>query len=163
MTINNLLSEFENNKSLSIDSIKYIQTNTEIGKELITYFKKNKNRDFALCLIDKFIKIRKEPYPNGYEMGIETLMFSAYLLGLHQNIEDSLKIWNTKTIDFDTFCGFDIQLVVFAGVEKTIEYLKANKNDDAQDALKYIEECKKCGDFDEIESYHSENELPWFI
>lgn len=163
MTIENLLEEFENNRSLSIHSIKYIQTDNEIGKKLINHFRKNKNRDFALCLIDNLTEIRNQPYPNGYEMETETLMFSAYLLGLHQNVEDSLKIWKTKTTDFDTYCGFDIQLVVFAGVEKTIEYLKANKTKESEDALEYIEECKQSGDFDEIEEYFSEKEMPWFI
>jgi hypothetical protein len=96
-------------------------------------------------------------------METETLMLSAYLLGLHQNVEDCLKIWKSKTTDFDTYCGFDIQLVVFAGVEKTIEYLKTNKSEESEDALKYIKECQKSGDFDEIEDYFSETELPWFI
>lgn len=74
-----------------------------------------------------------------------------------------MKIGNTKTIDFDTFCAFDIQLVVFAGVNNTIDYLKTKNSDESKDALKYIEECKISGDFDNIENYFSESQSPWFI
>ena len=41
MTIENLLKEFETNKSLSKDSIKYIQSDTEIGKKLVNHFREN--------------------------------------------------------------------------------------------------------------------------
>jgi len=163
MTIDNFLYELENSKPLSLETIDFVQNDREIGKLLVNHFKENKNRDLALKLLEKFSKIRNQPYPNNYDIGSEALMLSAYILGLHQNIEDCLKIWNTKTIDFDTFCGFDIQLVVFAGVNRTIDYLKTINSDESQDALKYIEECKISGDFEDIENYFSENHSPWFV
>ncbi|MDQ8015152.1 MAG: hypothetical protein REI96_22085 [Flavobacterium nitrogenifigens] len=163
MSIDNFLYELENSKTLSVETIDFIQTDDEVGRLLVNHFKKNKNRDLALKLLERFSEIRNQPYPNGYDIGIEALMLSAYILGLHQNIEDCLKIWNTKTIDFDTFCGFDIQLVVFAGVTNTIDYLKTLNSNESEDALKYIEECKISGDFNGIEIYFSENQSPWFI
>lgn len=163
MTIDNFLHELENSKPLSVETIHFVQNDDEIGKLLINHFRENKNRDLALKLLEKFSEIRNQPYPNNYDIGSEALMLSAYILGLHQNIEDCLKIWNTKTIDFDTFCGFDIQLVVFAGVNSTIDYLKTINSDESEDALKYIEECKISGDFEDIENYFSEDQSPWFI
>jgi len=163
MTIDNFLYELENSKPLSLETIDFVQNDREIGKLLVNHFKENKNRDLALKLLEKFSKIRNQPYPNNYDIGSEALMLSAYILGLHHNIEDCLKIWNTKTIDFDTFCGFDIQLVVFAGVNSTIDYLKTINSDESEDALKYIEECKISGDFEDIENYFAENQSPWFI
>src|SRR5690606_28298021 len=106
MTIDNFLYELENSKPLSLETIDFVQNDREIGKLLVNHFKENKNRDLALKLLEKFSKIRNQPYPNNYDIGSEALMLSAYILGLHHNIEDCLKIWNTKTIDFDTFCGF---------------------------------------------------------
>jgi len=53
-------------------------------------------------------------------------------------------------------------LIVYAGVEETIDYLKSQKSKESKAALEYVEECKKCGDFENIENYFSENNLPWF-
>nr|WP_294934845.1 hypothetical protein [uncultured Flavobacterium sp.] len=163
MSIDNLIAEFDRNKSFTTESIELIQTNNQIGKRLVQHFRKNKHRDFAVHLLEQLTEIRKQPYPAGNEMDAATLMLSGYILGLHQNVEDSLKIWNTKMTDFDTLCGFDIQLVVFAGVENTVAYLKTQKSKEAEEALSYIDRCEKSGDFDDLEDYFSENELPWFI
>lgn len=83
-------------------------------------------------------------------MGSEELMFAGYLLGLHQDVRDSLLLWHTKQLDFDTACGFDIQLVVFAGVEPTLAYLKEQPEPAAAAAVAYIEACKKGGDFADL-------------
>lgn len=39
-------------------------------------------------------------------------------------IEDCALIWEAKTLDSDSYCAVDIQLVVFAGVDVTIDYLR---------------------------------------
>jgi hypothetical protein len=163
MTVDNLLAEFKNTKTFSAESINHIKDDAEIRKLLIQYFKKNKNRDFALHLLERTTEIRNLPYPDGYDMGIDTLMLSSYILGLHQNIEDCLKIWEAKTIDFDTFCGHDIELVLFAGLEETITYLKKNKSEEAESALEYIEECRETSDFKNLTDYFSESNMPWFV
>jgi phosphatidate phosphatase APP1 len=110
--------------------------------------------------LDKFIHIRQDP--NG-EMPAEDLMFACYILGLHNQIEDSLKIWEAKNADFDTYCGLDIQLVPFAGVKETIEFLKEQTSDEGKKAFEYVSNSSKCGDFDDLEDYFSKETMPWFI
>ncbi|WP_347065395.1 hypothetical protein [Flavobacterium sp. WV_118_3] len=163
ITLENLLNEFDTTKSFHLETIKAIGNNDTIGGELVDYFIKNKDRDFALQFVESASEARNQPYPNGYDVGVQTLMLASYILGLHQNVEDCLKIWESKTIDFDTMCGFDIQLVVFAGLEKTIDYLKTQKDEVSEQALKYIEDCKKSGDLDDLDEYYAEGELLWFL
>jgi hypothetical protein len=127
ITLENLLEEFEKTKSFSLETIKTIENDEKIGRKLVDYFIKNKNRDFALQFVKSSTGARSQPYPHGQEIGVETLMLASYILGLHQNVEDCMKIWESKTTDFDTMCGFDIQLIVFTGLQKTIDYLRIQK------------------------------------
>ena len=90
-------------------------------------------------------------------------MLACYILGLHNQIEDCLKIWEAKYTDFDTYCGLDIQLVPFAGVNETIEFLKGQITKEGREAFNYVSDCKKAGDFEELEEYYSNDKLPWFI
>jgi hypothetical protein len=63
------------------------------------------------------------------------------------NVEDSLLIWQAKTITFDTFCGLDIQFLCGAGLETTKVFLQASSDLRASDALEYLLECETTGDF----------------
>lgn len=88
MTIDNFLNELETSKILGTETIDFIQNSDEIGNLLVNHFRENKNRNLALKLLEKFSEIRNQPYPNNYDIGCEALMLSAYILCLHQNIED---------------------------------------------------------------------------
>jgi hypothetical protein len=77
----------------------------------------------------------------------ENIKLCAYLLYRLGYVEDSLSIWKAKSTNFDTECGVDIQLLVGAGVERTIAYLKEQNSQEAKDAGSYIEECVESGDF----------------
>ena len=93
----------------------------------------------------------------------DEIMLACYILGLHGQVADCLEIWKAKGVDFDAFCYIDIQLAIFAGVNKTLDYLKSETSDEAQAACKYIQECKEAGDFDTIDTYFNPDNLPWFI
>src|SRR5687768_6595881 len=116
MDIKAILDGFHKNKEISDEITDSIQIDNKLRIAFLNHFRQNNDREFALALLDTFISIRKDP--NG-EMPAENLMFACYILGLHNQIEDSLKIWEAKNVDFDTYCGLDIQLVPFAGVEET--------------------------------------------
>ncbi|MCK0471168.1 hypothetical protein MW695_07210 [Alkalihalobacillus sp. APA_J-10(15)] len=63
-------------------------------------------------------------------------------------------LWAAKNIDFDTYCAFDIQLIIGAGLENTIAYLSEKNDDYSQKALEYILSCKESGDFDDMVSWY---------
>lgn len=160
MTFKEVLTEFNDNRTIPDEFLESIEDSRELRIELINYFKVNEGREFAIHLLDKMVAFRKQE-----EKGMtgDSIMLGCYLLGLHKNIEDSLRIWNAKTTDFDTFCYVDIQLVPFAGLDATIDYLKSLNSKNADDALKYIIECKESGDFDELDSYYAKDSLPWYV
>jgi hypothetical protein len=160
MNFKDVLTEFQNDKTIPDEFVESIEQNRQLRIELVEYFKANQDRDFVIHLLAKMVSFRTQEDKG---MTGDSIMLGCYLLGLHKNVEDSLKIWNAKTTDFDTFCYVDIQLVPFAGLDSTIDYLKSLKSKEAQDALKYIMECKESGDFDELDSYYAKDSLPWYV
>lgn len=63
------------------------------------------------------------------------------------DVTDVPAMWAAKTTDMDTGCGFDVQMLVGAGVEQTLAFLRAHGHTQAAD---YIAECQKTGDFDDL-------------
>jgi len=160
MIINKILDSFHEERTINAETVNTIQNNKVLRKDLIDYFRQNQDREFALALLDKFISIRKSP--DGV-MPFEDLMLACYILGLHNHIEDCLKIWEAKTTDFDTYCGLDIQLIGFAGIKETIDFLKKQSAQTELDPLEYVTGCYKGGDFDDLAEYFSPNKSPWFL
>ena len=160
MIINKILDSFRREGTINTETVNIIQNDKTLRKDLITYFRKNQDRKFALALLDEFISIRKSP--EGI-MPFEDLMLACYILGLHHHIEDCLKIWEAKITDFDTYCGLDIQLIGFAGIKETIDFLKRQSTKFDLDPFEYVTGCYNGGDFDNLAEYFSPNEFPWFI
>lgn len=148
----NFSNEISDEDALIILSLERIET--------LKYIIKNPNRKFALALLNKIIEKRK--IQNDIGNG-DNIMFVCYILGKHKEIQDSLTIWKAKNVDFDAACYVDIQLCVFNGIKETIEYLKSINEKDAENALEHIVECENAGDFQEIEEYFSNENLPWWI
>jgi hypothetical protein len=161
MDTKTIIENFYKEKTISQEVIYAIDTDNQLRIDLINYFRQNKDRDFVLHLLDLLVSLRKYPA----KVSGESIMLACYILGLHNQIEDCLKIWNAKTVDFDAYCYVDIQLMPFAGVNETIEFLKKQeaKGIVTYGALQYILECKECGDFDELNEYFSKDNMPWFV
>ena len=152
-----IINELNTTKSLSKDTISEIDENRALRLELVEHFENTSDRDFAI----NFLNILKELRQNQtFDISGDILMLACLILGKHNRVEDSLKIWKTKEIDWDTHCYIDIQLVLFAGVQKTLEYLKSQNSKVAKDALEYITGCIDAGDFDDLENYYKR---PWFV
>lgn len=158
MDTQTLIKNFKTRYNFSDNEISAIQTSRTLRADLVNHFRVNRDREFAIALLDTFIKLRKEPKN---EVSIDDLMLASFILGMHEEVEDSLKIWEAKRVDVDTYCGVDIQLVPFAGVDNTISFLQTQNDDEAKEALKYVLACSKAGDFDDLEEYY--NETPWWI
>lgn len=158
MEIETIIKNFKTRHIFSDHEISAIQTDQTLRAELVNHFRVNRDRTFALALLDTFIELRKEPKN---EVSIDDLMLASFIIGMHGKVEDSLKIWEAKTVDFDTYCGVDIQLVPFAGVNETVSFLQAQNDDEAKEALKYVLACSKAGDFEDLEEYY--NETPWWV
>lgn len=87
---------------------------------------------------------------NDFDDFFENLYWCGFLLFRIGDLDDVLPMWAAKNINMDTGCGFDIQCLVGAGVDTTIDYLQQHHSPEARAALEYILECRHVGDFEEI-------------
>lgn len=158
MDVETLIENFRTRRNFSNDEILAIRTDRTLRADLVNHFRRTRDKPFALALLDTFIEMRKDPMS---EISIDDLMLASFLLGRHGQVEDSLKVWEAKRVDFDTYCGVDIQLVPFAGVDRTISFLQTQTEEEAKEALKYVLACLKAGDFDDLEQYYEET--PWWV
>lgn len=158
MQTEEIITELKQSRGLSSETIREIEENRSLRLGLVQYFDKNRNREFALELLTLLIKLRQNP---DIRISGDSLMLACYILGKHNQIGDCLKVWEAKRLDFDTFCYVNIQLVAFAGVQETIEYLKSQTSEEAKQALDYVIGCSEAVDFEDFETYF--NVIPWFV
>ncbi len=128
------------------------------------------NQDFrrqvaqALCLdfsiadrkLVRFLlrqEIQAHRHGSGYSDDLKLCAYPLFALG---RLDDVELLWQAKSVSFDTFCGFDVQLLVGAGVEPTITYLHQNPSNETLAAVEYIKACQKAGDFDWLDEYRVE-------
>lgn len=160
MLIQEIFEPYQQYRVVSKAMVVALQTDGVLRKALVRYTKQYPDREFALALLNRFIELRRS---GDLEITAEDLMLAAYNLALHNQIEDCLKIWEAKTVDFDTYCAVDIQLVPFAGVDVTMGYLKTQTSTEAQEALNYVTSCLSTGVFEYMDDYFGSDQLPWFI
>jgi hypothetical protein len=86
----------------------------------------------------------------------DDIRLCAFVLYKIANVEDVPLLWEAKTANFDTFCGLDIQMLVGAGVDQTLDYLKTLGNEHAVAAADYIKRCRVTGDFNYLDRYAEE-------
>lgn len=80
----------------------------------------------------------------------ENLYWCGFLLYHVGDREDVPLLWSAKQLDFDTACGFDIQALVGAGIETTINYLIENNH---REIANYLQSCREQGDFNELSEW----------
>jgi hypothetical protein len=98
--------------------------------------------------------LRHEMREHRQEPGFNTsLLFCAFLLAIRRDLRDVLLIWEAKNVSFDTLCGLDVQLLVLAGSEETLRFLRGEGSDAARAALVCIEQGQAAGDFEDLEGY----------
>ncbi|GCE09547.1 hypothetical protein [Dictyobacter aurantiacus] len=108
-----------------------------------------KDRPLLRFLMEQEITCRK----NDIETESDNIHLSGFLLFLLGQLEDVELLWKAKRASFDTWCGFDIQFLVGAGVSTTLIYLHSIEQEWAKKARTYIEECQQTGDLDDLERY----------
>jgi len=155
-----LIETYTAKETFSPDIIDKLRSNPSLRLGLCNYLRTEPNHAFAVALLRKLIDLRKEAAPG---VGIEDLMLGAYLVGLHGQVEDCLLVWDAKEVDFDAYSGVDVQLVVFAGIEATFDFLEAQHTDKSGEILAYLQDCRQAGDFDDLEDYFDPGNLPWWL
>jgi hypothetical protein len=104
-----------------------------------------------LCFI-----LEQELLARGHAGGdefFENLYWAGFLLSLVAQVDDVRLLWRAKTFDFDTWCGFDVQFLVGAGVSLTLSYLQSLSEEWAPTAWAHLEQCRQAGDFADLEQH----------
>jgi hypothetical protein len=91
----------------------------------------------------------------------ENIYWCAFLLWRVGDLGDVIELWRAKKSSFDTWCAFDIQFLIGAGLDETIRYLQVRTDPESREALERILDSKCAGSFDDmkgwetfIEQYH---------
>lgn len=135
MTIANIVEAFNKKGFLQVAEIIDLHKSGTLRRDMYNFFQRNTNRDFAKAVLTTLMVLRGNL---DNEVYIEDLMLPAYIIGMHGFVEDSLLIWEAKNIDFDTYWGFDTELIVFAGIDETIAFLNNANSPQAKKALDFV-------------------------
>ena len=105
------------------------------------------------------MQYRNGEEPDKYEVDVnqygrvffEQIYWCALYLYRIGEIDDMELMWRAKTINFDLYCAFDVQFLVGAGVDQTLEYLESKGLGEAKT---YMLECRDAGAFDNLEQWY---------
>lgn len=63
---------------------------------------------------------------------------AGFLLAEHRLVEDVWRHWQIKRANFDTWCGYDLQHLVAAGVQETVAFVRESDHADRDDVLERL-------------------------
>lgn len=162
-----ILAEYETTGQISAVALTQLTAESdeseEAGHQLYLRYRQQPNIEFARALLAELSTRYVTAYTQGGPATTEGLRLAGYLIGLHQDVRDSLLLWRTKQLTFDTACEFDIQLVAFAGITQTLAYLQSLPDPEAAKAVDYLQQCQAGGDFANLEDYFSPDNLPYWL
>jgi hypothetical protein len=162
-----ILAEYKTTGRISAATLTQLtdesDESAEAGHQLYLHYRQQPNIEFARTLLAELSTRYVTAYTQGGPATTEGLRLAGYLIGLHQDVRDSLLLWRTKQLTFDTACEFDIQLVAFAGIDHTLAYLRSLPDPEAVEAVDYLQQCQAGGDFDNLEDYFSPDNLPYWL
>jgi hypothetical protein len=90
---------------------------------------------------------------NDTETDVDSIHLGGFLLFLLGQLEDVELLWRAKRASFDTWCGFNGELLVGAGVAATLAYLHSIEQKWAQEARTYLEEGQRIKHFGDLDRY----------
>lgn len=106
------------------------------------------DRVFIRFLLEQEITYHRRLW--GFSHSIHLCGFLLFTLA---EVEDVQLLWKAKTTSFDTWCGFDVQLLVGAGISATLAYLQRADEPWSQKAEELIEQCREGKNFDNLDGY----------
>ncbi len=85
-----------------------------------------------------------------------SIVLCAGLLFELRHAEDALLIWKAKQVSFDTHCGIPVELLVGAGVDKTLGYWRTQTSSEAKDLYEFLKEAAYAGEFSGLDEFREE-------
>jgi hypothetical protein len=162
-----ILTEYETTGQISEAALAHLTDGSDeaaqAAHELYVRYRQRPNSRFARALLAHLSARYVATYSQSGAATTEGLRLAGYLIGLNQDVRDSLLLWRTKQLTFDTACEFDIQLVAFAGAQQTIACPQTLADPDAAQAVAYLQQCNASGYFDNLADYFSPHNPPYLL
>ncbi len=158
--VEDIIYEFNNTKSVCSEKFEKLLIDNQRPErlEFVDYIKNCQNVELSRYLLKTAILYRKGELGTCGCMCEDLLMFSFFT---SKNVEttDFDLIMEAKEADFDTWCGFDGEMVFYTlGYQTTKDYLKANVEKFTQKTVSYFLE------FDEEYLYNNINSRAfWYL
>ncbi len=135
-----LVQQFE--ATGAIDEADFEEFLVEKGgkrNELIDYVKNYRNVEFSRYLLHRAIAYRSEDFDASTACMCEDLLLFSYFVSKNGEEIDFDLIMDAKHADFDTWCGFDGEMIFYTlGFERTRAYLQANVPKFSQQTVDYF-------------------------
>lgn len=125
-----IINEFENTHTISQEKFEkmLIDNNQPERKEFVGYIKNYQNIELSRHLLKTAIAYRKGALGNCGCRCEDLLMFS-YFASKNKETTDFDLVLEAKLVDFDTWCGFDSEMVFYTlGFQQTKDYIRTNKD-----------------------------------
>jgi len=126
--VDDIISEFNTTKSVCYEKFEKLLIDNQRPErlEFVDYIKNCQNVELSRYLLKTAILYRKGELGTCGCMCEDLLMFS-FFTSKNKETTDFDLIMETKKADFDTWCGFDGEMIFYTlGYQATKDYLKAN-------------------------------------
>ncbi len=108
----------------------------------LQYDLRPKDQDLVRFLFQQeALRHRREPFEGLFP----ALQLAGFLLANYGQVEHVWDFAQAKLANFDTYCGFDLQYLVSAGIGETLAFVRANQNPLRDDVLKWLTQGTMCG------------------
>lgn len=138
--IEEIVLEYNKSQTISAFNFEKLLVNNENveREEFVNYIKNYKHENLSRHFLKTAILYRKEELGTCSCNSDDLLMFS-FFVSKNKTTTDFDLIMEAKLIDFDTWCGFDGEMIFYTlGYQKTKDYLKASTDKFAQDTIDYF-------------------------
>lgn len=152
--VENILLEFKNTKSVTNENFEQLLIDNQRPErtEFVDFIKNYQDIELSRYLLKTAIAYRKSELGTCGCMCEDLLMFSYFASKNNETIDFDL-IMEAKLADFDTWCGFDGEMIFYTlGYQVTKDYLKANVEKFTQKTVDYFLEFDKDYLYNDINS-----------
>ncbi|MFC0779888.1 DUF4291 domain-containing protein [Flavobacterium sp. HJSW_4] len=125
-----LISEFNNKKTIDQTNFEKLLIDSDQPErdEFVGYVKNYKNAELSRYLLKTAIAYRRDDELGAFYCMCEDLLMFSYFASKNKDVIDLHLILEAKMVDFDTWCGFDGEMIFYPlGLQPTKEYIAANK------------------------------------
>lgn len=129
--VEGIISEFNNTKTITQANFEKLLIDSDEPErdEFVGYVKNYKNPELSRYLLKTAIAYRRDDELGAFDCMCEDLLMFSYFASKNKDAIDLHLILEAKMVDFDTWCGFDGEMIFYPlGLQPTKEYIAANKD-----------------------------------